>query len=92
MRLFNNHVNHVIKFAVITALLASLSALLSSSAGAASLWATETTVPFPREATAVVQVGDMIYTIGGYNDDGVSITDGYREIVEAYDLTTGTWT
>ncbi len=85
-------VHHGIKLVIITALLASLGSLLSSSAGAASLWSTETTVPFAREAMAVVQVGNTIYTIGGYNDDGVSITDGYREIVEAYDLTTGVWT
>jgi N-acetylneuraminic acid mutarotase len=75
------------------AIFGTLSAFISAGIGAraASPWSTVTTLPFARESFASALYGDKLYSVGGYNENGVSIDQGYRKTLEVYDISAGTW-
>lgn len=64
---------------------------IESWAPGEAAWRTITRLPTPRREPGVALLGDRIIIAGGFNGAGDADLDGYSEIVEAYDLATGTW-
>ena len=54
-------------------------------------WRTITRLPTPRREPGVALLGDRLIIAGGFNGASDADLDGYSGVVEAYDLTTGTW-
>ncbi len=56
-----------------------------------SAWRTSTRLPTPRREPGVALLGNRIIVAGGFNGASDADLDGYSGVVEAYDLTTGSW-
>jgi N-acetylneuraminic acid mutarotase len=56
-----------------------------------SSWRTLTRLPTPRREPGVALLGNRIVVAGGFNGASDADLDGYSGVVEAYDLTAGTW-
>ena len=54
-------------------------------------WRAATRLPTPRREPGVALLGNSIVVAGGFNGASDADLDGYSGVVEAYDLTTGTW-
>ena len=55
-------------------------------------WRTVTRLPTPRREPGVALLGSRIIVAGGFDGASDADLDGYSGVVEAYDLTSGTWT